>query len=179
MQWELNKSVEGKKGARRVSEVLAWDDLTGMKLDGNKVKEVRAKEIQYVRTMDLYEKVLIQQCYERTGKGPISTRWIDINKGDQKNPNYRSRLVAREINTCKRDDLFAATPPLEALKVILSMTATSNQGEIVMINDISRAFFHADARRELYVQLPPEDEEEGMCAILRKSLYGTRDPLRI
>ena len=97
--------------------------------------------------MNLYTKVPIQQCYERTGKAPISTRWIDINKGDQENPNYRSRLVAREINTYKRDDLFAATPPLEALKLIMSMTATANHGEIIMVNDISRAFFHAKAKR--------------------------------
>ena len=65
--------------------------------------------------MQLYEKVPIKTCFEETGKAPITVRWIDINKGDQENPNYRSRLVAREINTYKRDDLFAATPPLEAL----------------------------------------------------------------
>ena len=50
--------------------------------------------------------------------------------------------MAREINTYKRDDLFAATPPLEALTLIMSMTATANHGEIIMVNDISRAFFH-------------------------------------
>ena len=41
--------------------------------------------------------------------------------------------------------------------------------------DIKRAFFHATARREVYVDLPEEDAEEGMCALLVKSLYGTRD----
>ena len=41
--------------------------------------------------------------------------------------------------------------------------------------DISRAFFHAEARREVYVELPEEDAEEGMCAMLQKSLYGIRD----
>ena len=62
--------------------------------------------------------------------------------------------MAREINTYKRDDLFVATPPLEALEIIISMATTSNRGEIVMINDISRAFFHAKAEREVYAQLP-------------------------
>ena len=87
-------------------------------------------------------------------------------------------MVAREINTYKRDDLFAATPPLEALKVILSMTACCNKGEVVMINDISRAFFHAKAKREVYVQIPQEDlqpNEEGVCGKLNYSMYGTRD----
>ena len=78
--------------------------------------------------MDLNGKVPIQQRYERTGKVPISTRWVGMNKGDQANSNFRSRLVARAINTHKRDDLFAAIPPLEVLKLILSMTTTANHG---------------------------------------------------
>ena len=51
------------------------------------------------------------------GKGPIGTRWIDTNKGDDEDPEYRSRIVAQEVNTEKRIDLFAATPPLEANKM--------------------------------------------------------------
>ena len=41
--------------------------------------------------------------------------------------------------------------------------------------DVSRAFCHAEALREVYVQLPDEDAEEGMCGLLGKYLYGTRD----
>ena len=86
--------------------------------------------------------------------------------------------MAREINTYKRDDLFAATPPLEALKMVLSMTATANKGEIIMVNDISRAFFHARVKKDVYVQLPNEDRgpgEEQLCGNLRFSMYGARD----
>ena len=133
----------------------AWDDITGSELDAEKVAAARAEEIDYIHKMKLYEKVTIDGCYKKTGKGPISVRWIDINKGDAQSPNYRSRLVAREINTYKRDDLFAATPPLEALKMIISMAATGNRGEVIMVNDISRAFFHAKVTRDVYVQLPP------------------------
>ena len=157
---------------------MAWDEVSGAELDPKMVRKAREEEIRYVRKMDLYEKVLISQCYETTGKAQISVRWIDINKGDQSNPKYRSRLVAREINIHKRDDLFAATPPLEALKPILSLIATSNRGEIVMINDMSRAFFHAKAKRDVFVQIPNEDKEAGdeqKCGKLRYSMYGTRD----
>ena len=135
--------------------------MSGVTLDLGKVRRARAEENKYVKEMHLYEKVSIEQSFATTGEAPTSTRWIDINKGDQKNPTYRSRLVAREIDTHRRDDLFAATPPLEAFKAILSMAAISNQGEIVMINDISRAFFHARAKREVFVQLPQEDAEKG------------------
>ena len=41
--------------------------------------------------------------------------------------------------------------------------------------DIKRAFFHAIARREVYVELPAEDAQEGMCGLLKKSMYGTSD----
>ncbi len=41
--------------------------------------------------------------------------------------------------------------------------------------DIRRAYYHAEARRKVYIKLPEGDEEEGMCGILHKSLEGTRD----
>ena len=47
-----------------------------------------------------------------------------------------------------------------------------------MVNDISRAFIHAKAKRDVYVQLAPKNTlpgEEGMCGKLRHSMYGTRD----
>jgi len=40
---------------------------------------------------------------------------------------------------------------------------------------VRRAYFHARARREVYVKLPAEDFEEGMCGRLNKAMYGTRD----
>ena len=41
--------------------------------------------------------------------------------------------------------------------------------------DVRRAYFHARARRDVFVELPDEDSEPGMCGKLIKSLYGTRD----
>ena len=67
------------------------------------------------------------ECYERTGKKPIGVRWVDVNKGDEKNPEYRSRLVAREVNKEKRNDLFAGMPPLEAKRVLLSLAMSGKE----------------------------------------------------
>ena len=36
--------------------------------------------------------------------------------------------------------------------------------------DVRRAYFHADAIRDVYVKLPDEDYEEGMCGKLLKSM---------
>ena len=41
--------------------------------------------------------------------------------------------------------------------------------------DIRRAFFHARAKRSIYVELPPEEAQEGMCGQLNKAMYCTRD----
>ncbi len=69
--------------------------------------------------------------------------------------------------------------------MILSEAATvDKEGQsgtmVIMINDVARAFFEAAATRAICVEIPEEakddeDEEEDNVAILRKSLYGTRD----
>ena len=41
--------------------------------------------------------------------------------------------------------------------------------------DVRRADFHAMVRRQVFVQLCPEDHTEGMCGELHKPMYGTRD----
>ena len=41
--------------------------------------------------------------------------------------------------------------------------------------DIRRAYYHAKAIREIYIDLPEGDEEDGMCGMLDKALQGTRD----
>ena len=156
----------------------AWDDVSGAALNPKAVKRARKEEIDYVHKMLLYDKLPVEECISMTGRSPISTRWIDINKGDASNPDYRLRLVAREMKTHKRNGSLAATHPLEALKMILAMTATANKGESIMINDISRAFSHARVKRNVYVQMPKEDQlpgEEHMRGKLKFSMYSTRD----
>jgi len=49
------------------------------------------------------------------------------------------------------------------------------EGMKIEFIDIKRACLQAEVRREVYVELPPEDKQEGMCAKLTKAMYGTRD----
>ncbi len=69
-------------------------------------------------------KVPRHEAYDKTGKKPIAVRWVDVNKGDDINPEIRCILVAKEINDHERLDLFAATPPLECLKMLLPLAVT-------------------------------------------------------
>ena len=93
----LRRLVERRDRQDRISEILAWDDLTGMKLDAGKVKEARSKEVHNIRDKRVYDKIPRSQAI-RQGWKIIQTRWIDINKGDHENPVYRSRMVGTEFN---------------------------------------------------------------------------------
>ena len=81
----------------------------------------------------------------------VSVKWLDTNNGDRNHPNYRSRLVAREYNVGKDDTLYASTPPLEALRSIVSHAATVDPNapekrRELMVNDVRRAYFTPNNR---------------------------------
>ena len=138
------------------------------------VNVARAEELGEIRKRGIYTKVPIDECWRVSGKKPIRVRFVDINKGDAVSPNYRSRLVAQEF----RDGtpyLFAATPPLEALEVLFSSAVVSQGRRQIGFIDIKKAHLYAKATRDVYIVLPPGDEQEGMCGKLNYVLYGTRD----
>ena len=182
----LGSVVKCDEGTQEYQEEMAryWDDVSGKELDPAKVTVAREEEMKEFAKHTVHEKVPIAQCWARRGKKPIGVRWVDINKGEERNPRYRSRLVAMEFKCNKREDLFAATPPVEAKKLLMALAMTEGYGydrqgryhELKLdFIDIRRAFFHAPCLREVYVELPAEDAEPGMCGKLIKAMYGTRD----
>ena len=74
----------------------AWDDVNGGSLKPEKVQMARQAELEWLHQQKVYTKRKISECMEVTGKPPIRLLWIDTNKGDDENENYRSRLVVRE-----------------------------------------------------------------------------------
>ena len=121
--------------------------------------------------MKVVERVPYSFIKHRTGKEPIKVRWADTLKPIS---IHRSKLVAKEFRRGSEIDGFmniSATPPLELVKLMISMVATAqrdqaawfgqegheNNSEIVMMHtDISRAYFHAPCKEEKYVELSPE-----------------------
>ena len=75
-------------------EPVFRDDLTGQLLDPALVKLARAKELEYFDAKCVWEKRALGEARRVTGKPPVTVRWVDVNKGDNQNPNIRSRLVA-------------------------------------------------------------------------------------
>ena len=134
-------------------------------LKTEKVILARKEEMEEFRKHKVYIKVPVEECYQVAGKGPLGIRWIDINKGDDENLDYRSRLVGKEFNDGQMDGLFAATPPFEALRFLVHEAATVRSDEemgtkVIMINDVARAFFEAPATRNICIEIPKEDLSE-------------------
>ena len=65
------------------------------------VKRARKEEIRYMEGRKLWMFRPLTECWEKTGKDPVTMKWVDTNKGDEKNPVYRRRLVAKEFNDGK------------------------------------------------------------------------------
>ena len=124
------------------------------------------------------------------GRSPISVRWVEKNKGDDESPNIRSRLVAREIRQAGQEAIFALTPPLESLRMILTMASTDPPGRLahvrdpasvkrtqILLADISKPYFNAKTSEEdpVYVDFPMEaGQPEWTRGLLRRHMYGTR-----
>ena len=135
--------------------------------------------------MDFFRKLQVTKVPRGDAKAAgcqvITTKWIDVNKGDEARPNYRSRFVGRELNLSKRLDLFAATPPLEALEAICSICVSNQQmgrSYRILAVDVKRAYVYGKAQRPVFIEIPIEDWAPGgeqLVGKLNLSLYGTRD----
>ena len=133
-----------------------YDDISGLPLSSEGVRRARQEEMQVFKSFPVYTKVPIQESWTVTGKGPIGTRWIDINKGDENNPELRSRLVGQEFNKFKDDLMFAATPPLEAKKALCSLAVTGQKGNRnplkLLFIDVRRAYFLCQVEKTCLLQ---------------------------
>ena len=87
--------------------------------------------VGFMEKFGVYEDATIEECFAETGRAPVGTKWVDVNKGTAENPNIRCRLVARDFKPKgekDRADLFASMPPLEAKKVLFSIAAWKSTG---------------------------------------------------
>ena len=75
------------------------------------VKKAREFEMQYMEELKVLEDNDRDACMAETGRPPIPTDWVDINKGDSLRPNFRSRLVCQETRGRSTNDVedWAAT----------------------------------------------------------------------
>ena len=164
----------------------APQEFTDHWLDEEKVAEARAEEIKYMGELGMFVPSTREECVAKTGKPPITTKWVDVNKGTSLEEIIRSRLVARDFKIkgeAARFDLFAAMPPLEAKRMLLQMAVRRNRerpdrGYKLMFIDVKKAHLNGEVPEDewAFVELPPE--AGGGVARLRRWLYGMRPAAR-
>ena len=102
-----------------------WDDMNGVLLDSAKVKEAKAEEMRCFKNLGVYNRVVRSMVKDSKG----------------------------EFNTGKNDSLYASTPPLEALRLIVSHAAyvDPEYPEVrreLMVNGVRRAYSYAETTAE-------------------------------
>ncbi|CAE7690744.1 unnamed protein product, partial [Symbiodinium necroappetens] len=138
-----------------------YDDRTGEALNEDQVKEGRAKEMKQMETFGVKSDISYQEAKAK-GLRLVRSRWVDIAKEITGKPGVRSRLVAQEVNTYKREDVSMGTPPLRVHRTVISHAATAKPGQsvskkLVARYDVSVAFFHAEDSERIGV-VPPASE---------------------
>ena len=149
------------------------------------VRKARKEEIGYMQGRNIWKLVPVEECWRRTGKPPIGTRWVDTNKGTEQCPEVRCRLVARDFKGKKRndedrEDLYAATPPSEAERKALSRAVTRSRkggGRVrkrkIMFIDARKAHLNPKCQDDMYIELPAKARGgAGVCGKLVHWLYG-------
>ena len=169
-----------------------WDDVNGGYLPEVLVFTTRCEEIEWVHSEGVHDIVPKQWCRD-AGKKLLDLIWVDTDKSvDPAHKKIRSRLCAREYKTKRQgkiqrsffaSQLFSAMPPLEAVKVLVSIMMSvcwSSTWKPLNLRHYgaSRAHFQGTAQTHIYIRLPAEDRQNyGEDNVDRwiKSMYGTQD----
>ena len=61
------------------------------------IKEARKEEVGFMSKKGIWSVRPVAECWAKTGKAPVTVKWVDVNKGDDKNIIVRSRLCARNF----------------------------------------------------------------------------------
>ena len=154
----------------------AWDDVRGGWLDREEVRKARMEEVGYMKDEKLWDEVPRK---EAEGQRIVSVKWVDTNKGTEDQPEIRCRWVARDFKGADRDreDLFAATPPWELKRLLMSHAADISNGQVrkMLLIDVKKAHLNSECKDDVYIELP-EEVGAGTDKVgkLRRWLYGFR-----
>lgn len=132
-----------------------WDDVdeggfaakrVEADLDPELLRAAREEDIQFMLRICVFESATWEECVAKIGRPPVSTRWVDIDKGRDGRVDIRSRLVARAFRPKgekDRFDLFASMPPWEAKRLLFRMAAdlTNNAEDehVLVFVDVRKA----------------------------------------
>ena len=168
---EIDKEGDVDMGAMEVNiEEDEWgkweyDEDHDGEFDPKLHKEERLEEVNFMQNIG-------------RGKAPITTKWVDVDKGRDGEVLIRSRLVARDFknkNDERNFDVFAATPPLEMKRLLFRMAVVncSVGGQVkLMYIDVKTAHLNGEVDDDDFAYITLPKEVCGGVGRLRRWLYG-------
>ena len=118
-----------------------------------KVRAVAGSRASRARSSECGLKLTWKSFGTRKEERPIGVRWVDVDKGFGV---CRSRLVAKGFKPKSKvndqEGLFAATPPLELIKMLISKVARGSRNR------------HADVRKVMFLDV----SKAPLCTIKTK-----------
>ena len=146
-----------------------YDIYTGAKLNEGQVRAGRETEVGRMLEFEVFE--VVEEGIA-AGHRVWNAGWLDSQKNESL---VRSRLVVKQVRGAdKREDVFAGTPPLAAMRYVLSRAASRGKTRSIGVWDISVAFFHAKITEEVYVRPPANLRVQGQVWRLKRAMYGTQ-----
>ena len=135
---------------------MHWDDNNGGWLDPEVCAKARREEVEYIPSpQDVHQSVSREVCLPETGRAPIKTG-VGTDKGTTREAQHAREVGREEVQDARE----------------------AGAARVDVAPGAARVYFHAPARRRVFVELPPEDYHPGdehVCGLLQYSLYGTRD----
>jgi hypothetical protein len=176
-EWEISvfeDMCEPEKFGDLNYDEIYYDETTWEPLPPEHVAAAEEEEMKRFRDRQVYTYVdRASAMTDREGKF-VKTRWVRINKGSKRVPRVRCRLVACELAHGKKDDeLYAGTPSLSTMKLMLSWYCSNwQENDVVKIIDVKCAFLYGNARRRIYIELPKQDPHYGgsVVGLLSKAM---------
>ena len=154
----------------RLAEPLLWESEFPPEAE----KKGMIKEMNSMKEFDVYDEVMVKDCAEEQVSEALDCRWVKVWKNET---DLRCREVVRgclqNFEKTEEDNLFASTPSLVTMRLLLCMALARNWG--ITLGDVSSAFLHAAMSGEVFVWPPKEFYPNGDCLWkLKKAMYGLR-----
>jgi hypothetical protein len=161
------------------------DEFEDGEFDPVLLKEARMEEVRFMEKIGVWEPATWEECMQKTGRPPITTKWVDVDKGRGGEVLVRSRLVARDFKIKGDDrgfDVFAATPPLELKRLLFRMARVKgsvgggdDDGAVkLMFIDVKKAHLNGEVAEDEFAYVLLTKEAGGGVGRLRRWLYGMR-----
>ena len=124
-EFDVNQEADDLEDEGELEEYQedVYYNRTGELLDAKLTMRAENEVMTYMEQLEVGIESTEEECWSKTEKAPVTTKWVRVNKGTSSKALTRARLVARDFKTKGGEPLFAAMPPLEAKKLLFRMAA--------------------------------------------------------